>query len=233
MLNMDRGNKAVLMDYDDDLPNRAKKIEDEREQKLALAFVKRIKANILTYIRVQYANVDWEFVNFHVTACFSCDAFTVWVEDKIVYVSNSVVEPHEMMPTAVKPDFEEAGSIVNLSPRGAAALARLCILKLMKELGENGKDINADIAALVKKGLEVEVQQALDVVRVIGNHAVHPGTIDLKDDKETALTLLGLVSMIVERRIAGPKRLLTLFAGLPPAALQQIEKRDAKDEPKK
>jgi hypothetical protein len=66
---------------------------------------------------------------------------------------------------------------------------------------------------------------------VIGNNAVHPGTIDLKDDKATALTLLGLVNMIVERRIAGPKKLMTLFAGLPPGALQQIEKRDARDKP--
>ena len=69
MLDMDRGNKAALMGYDDNLPNRAKKIEGEREQKLALGFVKRIKANILTYIHVQYANVNWEFVNFHVSAC--------------------------------------------------------------------------------------------------------------------------------------------------------------------
>jgi hypothetical protein len=185
MLDMDRGKKPMLMGYDDDLPNCAKEIADEQERKRALAFVTRIKANIVTYIYIDYAYVNWEFVNFHVGACYSCDAFTVWVEDKIVYpVSNSVVEPHEMMPTAVKRDFEEAGSIVNLSPRGAAALARLCIQKLMQELGENGKDINADIAALVKKGLEVEVQQALDVVRVIGNHAKR----DAKDEpKESHL----------------------------------------------
>jgi hypothetical protein len=82
---------------------------------------------------------------------------------------------------------------VNLSPRAAAALARLCIQKLMKELGESGDNLNRDIAELVKKGLEVEVQPALDVVRVIGNNTVHPGAIDLKDNKQTALTLLGLV----------------------------------------
>jgi len=153
------------------------------------------------------------------------------VEDKIVYpVSSSVVEPHEMMPAAVKTDFEEAGSVLNLSPRGAAALARLCIQKLVVELGEKGNNLNDDIGELVKKGLEAEVQQALDVVRVIGNNAVHPGTIDLKDDKETAVTLLTLVNMIVERRIAGPKKLMTLFAGLPPGALQQIGKRDGVQE---
>jgi hypothetical protein len=231
MLTFDRGKRPVIFKYDDDLPNRAKKIEDEQERKRVAAFVERLKENQLTYKYINYGNTDWEFVNFHVSACYSCDAFTVWVDRNIVYpVSHSVVHTHEMMPASVKADFEEAGSIVNLSPRGAAALARLCIQKLMKELGESGKDINADVGALVKKGLEVEVQQALDVVRVIGNHAVHPGTIDLKDDKETALTLLGLVNMIVERRIAGPKKLRGLFAGLPPGALKQIDERDKKDE---
>jgi uncharacterized protein DUF4145 len=213
MLNFDRG-KPVIFEYDDDLPNRVKKIEDKQERERVKAFVERLKENRLTYRYISYGHTDWEFVNFHVSACYSCDAFTVWVGGNIVYpVSHSVVDAHEMMPASVKADFEEAGSIVNLSPRGAAALARLCIQKLMKELGESGKDINTDVGALVKKGLEVEVQQALDVVRVIGNHAVHPGTIDLKDDKETALTLLGLVNMIVERRIAGPKKLRVSLRG--------------------
>ena len=131
--------------------------------------------------------------------------------------------------SCIAPDFEEAGSIVNLSPRGAAALARLCIQKLMKQLGQKGKNINDDIGELVKKGLEVRVQQALDVVRVIGNNAVHPGTIDLKDDKQTALALLELVNMIVERCIAGPAQLKSLYERLPASKLQQIKKRDGTD----
>jgi hypothetical protein len=225
MLDIERGKKPVLYEYRDGMLDRARTIQDDQEQKRAIAFLERLSKNPLTYMSISYAGVSWQFVNLHVSSCYSCDAFTVWVEGDVVYpVSHSVVEPHEMMPAAIKGDFEEAGSIVNLSPRGAAALARLCIQKLVKELGEKGDNLNTDIAELVKKGLEGEVQQALDVVRVIGNNAVHPGTIDLKDDKETALTLLGLVNMIVERRIAGPKKLMTLFAGLPPSALQQIEK---------
>jgi hypothetical protein len=195
--------------------------------------VKRLKENTLTYQYAEYLSADWEFVNFYVNACYSCNGFSVWVGRDLVYpVSVSVIEAHEMMPAPIKADFDEAGAILNDSPRGAAALARLCIQKLVIELGGDGNNLNADIAELVKKGLEVEVQQALDVVRVIGNNAVHPGTIDLKDDKETALTLLQLVNMIVERRIAGPKKLLKLFAGLPAGALEQIEKRDAPDKPK-
>lgn len=235
MFNFDRDKGPILLAYDDGMLARAKQIKDEQQEKRSSAFVKRLKGNILTYKYVEYGRTDWEFVNFHVSSCYSCDGFTVWVDGRIVYpVSTSAVEPHEMMPAAIKGDFDEAGSIVNLSPRGAAALARLCIQKLCKELGEGGDNLNSDIAELVKKGLEVEVQQALDVVRVIGNNAVHPGTIDLKDDKETALTLLGLVNMIIERRIAGPKKLMNLFARLPAGALKQIEVRDGMEteEPK-
>jgi hypothetical protein len=226
MFEVGRGKKPQLVHFDDELPARVKDIDDESQRTRAMAFAKRLKENTLTYL-YDYGSTNWVFVNFNVSACYSCDGFTVWVDGKIVYpTSMSVVEPHEMMPIAVKGDFEEAGAIVNLSPRGAAALARLCIQKLVLELGEKGSNLNDDIGNLVKKGLEIEVQQALDVVRVVGNNAVHPGTIDLKDDKETALTLLALINMIVERRIAGPKKLLGLFAGLPPNALQQIETRD-------
>ena len=93
-------------------------------------------------------------------------------------------------------------------------------------MGEKGKDLNEDIASLVKKGLEEDVQKALDVVRVIGNHAVHPGQIDLKDDKPTAASLFALVNLIVERRIAIPKRIKEIYEGLPSGALEQIAKRD-------
>ena len=234
MFDVGHGKKLSRYGFAPALLAHAEKIQDEDVRKKAIAFVKRLQKNVLTYMFEEYGRSDWVFVNFHVSACYSCDAFTVWVEDKIVYpISRSVVEPHELMPASVKADFEEAGSIVDLSPRGAAALARLCIQKLTTELGEKGENLNDDIGELVKKGLEVEVQQALDVVRVVGNNAVHPGTIDLKDDKDTALTLLCLVNMIVERCIAGPKKLLSLFARLPPGALQQIEKRDGSAKPEK
>jgi hypothetical protein len=149
------------------------------------------------------------------------------VRDKLLFPAKStIIAPHDEMPGEVREIFDEAAGIVDISARGAAALLRLCIQTLMPILGEQGKDLNDDIASLVKKGLEPEIQQALDVVRVIGNNAVHPGVIDLKDDKATAIRLFELVNLIVERRIATPKRIEALFEGLPPGAREAIAKRD-------
>jgi hypothetical protein len=72
------------------------------------------------------------------------------------------------------------------------------------------------------------VQKALDTVRVIGNDAVHPGTIDLRDDPATATALFKLVNIIVEKMISEPREIEDLYAGLPEAKREAIEQRDRK-----
>jgi hypothetical protein len=54
----------------------------------------------------------------------------------------------------------------------------------------------------------------------------HPGQIALEDDKATAVTLFELVNLIVEKRIATPKRVAAMFEKLPAAQLEAIKKRD-------
>ena len=132
------------------------------------------------------------------------------------------------MPDDVKRDFLEANEIIDKSPRGAAALLRLCVQKLMSHLGEKGDNINDDIASLVRKGLDARIQKALDVVRVVGNNAVHPGQIDLNDDKTIAAKLFGLVNIIVKSQITQAKHIEDMFdAVVPDTVKAQIEKRDA------
>ena len=137
-------------------------------------------------------------------------------------------KPNSDLPKEIAEDFEEARLIAGSSPRGAAALLRLCIQKLCVELGEAGKNINEDTAALVSKGLPQQVQQALDIVRVVGNNAVHPGQLDLKDDAETATKLFGLVNLIAEIMISQPKHVEELYHSIVPEnAREAIEKRDS------
>lgn len=135
--------------------------------------------------------------------------------------------PHPDMPASAIADYHEARSIVNRSPRGAAALLRLAIQKLCVALGETSGNINTDIGSLVRKGMAVEIQQALDVVRVVGNNSVHPGELSEADIADIANTLFELVNAIVEDRIARPKKLAALFDRLPEGAREAITKRDA------
>lgn len=106
------------------------------------------------------------------------------------------------MPSEIRAHFEEAREIFFLSPRGAAALLRLAVQKLCAVLGESGENINDDIASLVGKGLPVKVQQALDTLRVIGNDAVHPGQIDLNDNRDIAASLFELLNIIIDEMIS-------------------------------
>jgi len=171
------------------------------------------------------SNVD----NLNLSKCFSCGRIAVWVFDHLVHPKAMTgPEPNSDLPPDVLRDYEEASRVVSESPRGAAALLRLGIQKLCASLGEKGQNIDDDIASLVKKGLKPMVQQALDAVRVIGNAAVHPGTLDLKDDRDTALKLFGLVNIIAEQMISNPKHVQDLYEKLPDSKRKAIEKRDGK-----
>ena len=71
------------------------------------------------------------------------------------------------------------------------------------------------------------IQKVLDVVRVVGNKAVHPGQIAFDvDDKATATMLMRLLNIIVERMITEPKEIGSLYQGLPESVRESIEKRD-------
>jgi Domain of unknown function (DUF4145) len=165
--------------------------------------------------------------NIFLSECYNCRKFAVWVHDRLVHPTTSTAPPvNQDMPPDVVRDYEEGGRIVAESPRGAAALLRLAIQKLCIVLGENGKNIDDDIASLVKKGLNPMIQKALDAVRVIGNEAVHPGTLDLKDDRDTAIKLFKLVNIIADQMISNPKHVEEVYGQIPEAKRKAIEKRD-------
>lgn len=165
---------------------------------------------------------EWESAE-----CNSCERFSLWYRGKRVYpISSKAEHPNRDMPDEIRDDFEEARTIAELSPRGAAALLRLSIQKLCKVLGEPGENLNDDIAALVSKGLDERIQKALDIVRVIDNNAVHPGELDVRDRKEEVEALFRLINEIVEQLISKPKRLKELYEALPIGARESIERRN-------
>ena len=168
--------------------------------------------------------------NVFVAECFNCKRLSLWIHDRLVYPdAGGAPPPNPDLSEDIRRDYDEASNILDRSPRGAAALIRLAIQKLCKELGRREKDLNSAIGALVMDGLDPRVQQALDIVRVVGNSAVHPGQMDLRDDRATAESLFRLLNEIVEIMVSRPKHLDAIYADLPETARDAIERRDGGD----
>jgi len=172
----------------------------------------------------KYGDADHNAIR--IGTCTQCRKNTMWIKDRMYYPDTGTAPfPNPEMPDNVRSLYLEAASVASKSPRGAAALLRLSVQLLCKELGEQGININDDIKNLVAKGLPEIVQKSLDIVRVTGNEAVHPGQIDT-DDPEVVAKLFDLLNIIVEYMIALPKRVTGLYSALPSGALNSIKKRD-------
>lgn len=201
---------------------------DSDGKAVLLNWVDRITSGLVTLDKLDGEYVYQRADNLNISQCYNCNKIAVWVHQKMVFPAQRDADmPSADMPYGVVRDFDEARGIVNESPRGAAALLRLCIQKLCIELGGRGRSIDEDIASLVKKGLNPIVQKSLDVVRVIGNEAVHPGAIDLKDDRDTALKLFKLVNLIVDQMITLPNSISAIYESLPEEKRNAIARRDS------
>lgn len=170
---------------------------------------------------------DLVMSDFHLSVCVHCGQAAFWRQQEMLFPTLGSIEmPNADLNPAIRADYLEAAAIAARSPRGAAALLRLCIQQLCCQLGLSGKNLNNDIAVLVQRGLNPDIQVALDAVRVIGNNAVHPLEMDLRDDLHTAHTLFSIVNYVAEQMITFPAKLGGLFASLPQGARDQIKKRD-------
>lgn len=162
--------------------------------------------------------------------CAHCHKAALWSHhDELIWPSQAKFgpEPNPEMPEEVRDLYEEARAVLPLSPRSSCALLRLALQVLIDTLEPGKKTINEKIRRLVSRGLEPTAKKAMDVLRVVGNNAVHPGEIDLDDDTELVPALFALLNLIVHHVVSRPKQVESLFDSLPDTARQAIEKRDA------
>ena len=186
-----------------------------------ILYNKSRRANTLTPVSIGQVEVEVSF-------CSHCEHPTFWLAENVIFPPMYAAPPaNSDLPDSVQAFYEEAASIANQSPRAACALLRLAIEMLLKHLGEKGP-INTMIKSLVDKGLDKRIQQALDIVRVTGNNAVHPGAIDFNDDSTDVQALFELINLIADVLITQPKQIDEMYNQLPEAAREGIKKRDGK-----
>ena len=168
----------------------------------------------------RYNNIIQEAIKFgsdplEVSQCSNCKKPTLWLSRKMIYPhGQGVPQVNSDLPEDVKEVYLEAGAIHSLSPRAACALLRLAIEMLLNHLGIKGR-ISEGIKILVReRGVDPHIKQALEIVRVTGNNAVHPGKIAF-DDSTEAQPLFELINMIADAVITRPKRIQNLYESLP------------------
>lgn len=183
------------------------------------------------HFQPQYSGVSqYADQSIYISQCTHCHKIIIWYNFNIIYpLAGTAASPNNYMPNEVKALYNEAASVCTISPRSAAALLRLALQILLKELGGDGKNINDDIAKLTKDGvLKDEIKTACDILRVIGNNAVHPGQIDIEDNTEITNSLFELLNLIVSETLERKAKIDSLYSLLPKGAKEAIEKRDLK-----
>ena len=161
--------------------------------------------------------------------CQNCGYVSFWYKKQLAWPLNVNVEPPlEGMPDDVKDLYNEARSIVQLSPKGSCAILRLALQILCNRLAgqDEKKKIDGAIKKLVENGLPSTLQKAMDTVRIIGDEAVHPGEINIDDNKDFAITMFRLINIIIEKMIVEPQEIDDRYNLMPSNKLEGIEHRD-------
>ena len=186
--------------------------EAERERKLTWA-EQMASGRPFLEVHREFRNRDVQ--NVSISYCFNCNQMCLWVYDQLVWPKRAGdPEPKLHAPPNVRRECEKAAQTLEASPRGAAALLRLTIEKLCKELGVSGESVKDDIAFFVREDVDARVQKVLDAARIIESNAVPPGQIGFADDRATAETLSGLVNLICEKMIMEPRHLQAVYTKL-------------------
>jgi len=167
--------------------------------------------------------------NVRTCKCTACKGLSLWVEDRMADPPATAGPPAQAdMPEPVQELYDEARAVGALSPRAAAALLRVALERLTASLGHGDKKLNDAIAALVQDGLlPLDLQQAMDALRITGNDASHPGEVRLDDEAGGLTALFELVNVLVERLVSIPSRISKIYDALPASKREQVEQRDA------
>lgn len=108
----------------------------------------------------------------------------------------------EYIPKSIRQDYEEACSIVNLSPKSSATLARRCLQGVIRDFFKISKSNLYEEIDAIKPNIPAKQWAVLDGLRRIGNIGAHMEKdinliIDIEPDE--AQKLIKLIELLIQQ----------------------------------
>lgn len=119
-----------------------------------------------------------------------------------VYPSSLAKQFPEYIPKAIREDYEEAYSILSLSPKASATLSRRCLQGMIRDFWQINKSKLFDAINELQDKIPPSQWKAIDAIRSIGNIGAHMEKdvnviIDVEPDE--ARKLLKLIELLIEK----------------------------------
>ncbi len=170
-----------------------------------------------------------------IAQCQACGKLSIWIAGRRVWPPGSGGQAANTdMPDDAKVMYREAQQVSGISPRAGAALARRALEVVLEnaEGWDKKKTLDKNIEAARQRGLPQEIIDAMDIVRVTGNEALHGGKIAFDDPEENGsertATLLWLINIVATELYSKPREVRELWDALPENKKEGIIARNRK-----
>ena len=153
-----------------------------------------------------YSNIELSFYK-----CPNCNRYTVFAKGVGPSVKdiNTILKPQSLakqfpdyIPEAIRQDYEEACSIVNLSPKASATLSRRCLQGMIRNFWDiKETNLSKAIGELENK-IPATQWRVIDGVRRIGNIGAHMEkdiNLIVDIDPDEAQKLIKLIEHLLEQ----------------------------------
>lgn len=123
----------------------------------------------------------------------------------------------EYIPEAIRHDYEEACSILNLSPKASATLSRRCLQGMIHDFWDiKLKNLNQEISALKDK-IPADLWSSIDALRQLGNIGAHmekDTNVIVDIDPNEAESLIKLIELLMREWYINREERKKLFSDI-------------------
>jgi hypothetical protein len=168
------------------------------------------------------------------TTCAKCEKPTIWIENyfesaddedyietyEMIYPKTFSIfdPPNEDLDEEIKTVYKQAAAIVQESPIASCALLRLCMEKIIiKHANYKGnQNILKNIIDELKDigTIDENIYKAMQSIRIVGNNAIHNGSIkidDLDENLDMAVLISRYINLMATELITRKKEINSVF----------------------